>query len=92
MNPMAVTLMRVKRNKLGAIPNGFVEGALVGVTDLELEALKKNPHLLECFEEVTIKQRSPYATEPESKPTSETASATDESSLSTGGAALDGKT
>ena len=56
----SVTLMRVKRHAKGFIPPGYWEGIIVGLTDDEIETLKKNPYMEDCFEPVQIKQRSPY--------------------------------
>lgn len=61
---LQVTLLRVRKNSVGGLPGSFAEGALVAVTDEEYETLKKNPMLLECFEEIAIKQRPAYADQP----------------------------
>lgn len=59
-----VTLMKVVQNKMGAVPPGFAHGTIVGLNDQELETLRKTPHLQECFEEILIRQWSPYADAP----------------------------
>lgn len=38
----------------GQLPKGFPEGMLTALTDAEIESLKKNPILGECFEPVNL--------------------------------------
>jgi hypothetical protein len=49
-----VKAYRVKMGTGGQLPKGFPEGMLTGLTDTEVESLKKNPILGECFEAVEL--------------------------------------
>lgn len=51
----AVQLYRVRMNKLGLLPKGFREGAIVGFTKDEHDQLKRQPQgIADCFEAVTL--------------------------------------
>lgn len=43
----------------GQLPKGFPEGMVISFTQIELESLKKNPVLMECFEQIKVVDEYP---------------------------------
>ncbi|CAB4149857.1 hypothetical protein UFOVP558_41 [uncultured Caudovirales phage] len=54
----AVTLYRVKKNAIGALPGHLPEGMVLGLTESEEAALAKNTLVKDCFEKVVLKMAS----------------------------------
>lgn len=80
MKARPVMLFRIKRNGLGILPRGYLEGAIVGLTDSEYKSLLTNKTLVNCFEPVEL-MASPKMEEPSE----------DKSGHNSDGATLDGK-
>lgn len=43
----------------GQLPKGFPEGMVISFTEKELESLKKNTLLFECFEQIKVVDEYP---------------------------------